>query len=415
MAQLGSGGIVGVFAQKAFAHPIMLPRKGEYIGCGFQAPETPSKERAQGARGSPSPLFRTSSGGLAAKTACVAFLSKGAVGLVLLGEERFLFLCRLQTPGSGWVPLGSRGLSTVQPSLARGALMGPARRRPSHAQSCFPTKENTLGVAFRLRRTPTKQQGPGSQRQPSPALPYGERRAGGENGLRCFPERGGLGLWFSARGEFPFAECSCQKLLLGRRCDGASALCGRGCSGSMDGAMAQKAFRSPILLPHEGGTVCSGFRAPETPSKAAGPHEPGKPNPALPYGERRPGAEMAYVFFWIRGAFGLWFDARGEFPFAECSSQKLALGRRCDGASALSVLDGSGELAGAWAQMAFVCPILLPQGEPVGSRFQPPETPSKAAGPREPGAAQPRFALWRAWCRGRKRLALLSSAKVLWG
>ena len=71
MAQLGSGGIVGVFAQKAFAHPIMLPRKGEYIGCGFQAPETPSKERAQGARGSPAPLFPTSSGGLGAKMACV--------------------------------------------------------------------------------------------------------------------------------------------------------------------------------------------------------------------------------------------------------------------------------------------------------------------------------------------------------
>ena len=33
-----------------------------------------------------------------------------------------------------------------------------------------------------------------------------------------------------------------------------------------------------------------------------------------------------------------------------------------------------------------------------------PETPSKAAGPREPGAAQPRFALWRAYGRGEKGL-----------
>ena len=40
--------------------------------------------------------------------------------------------------------------------------------------------------------------------------------------------------------------------------------------------------------------------------------------------------------------------------------------------------------------------------------FRPPENPSKAAGPRDPGAAQLSFALWRAECRGRKRIALLS-------
>ncbi|WP_225973318.1 hypothetical protein, partial [Nesterenkonia natronophila] len=60
-------------------------------------------------------------------------------------------------------------------------------------------------------------------------------------------------------------------------------------------------------------------------------------------------------------------------------------------------------------QKAFVRPMLLPhEGEPIWSGFQAPESPSKAAGPREPGAAQPRFALWRAQGRGRKRLALLS-------
>ena len=82
---------------------------------------------------------------------------------------------------------------------------------------------------------------------------------------------------------------------------------------------------------------------------------------------------------------------------------------RCNGASALSCGAGSGGMAGAWAQKAFARPILLPQqGEPLGSGFQWPETPSKAAGPREPGAAQPRFALWRVEGGGRKRLAFLS-------
>ncbi|OZP50270.1 hypothetical protein CIG37_25945, partial [Serratia marcescens] len=128
-----------------------------------------------------------------------------------------------------------------------------------------------------------------------------------------------------------------------------------------------------------------------------------------PYGERGPGAKTACVAFSIRGALGLLLAARGDFPFAECSRQKLVWGRRCDGASALSGRAGSGGMAAAWAQKAFERPILLPrQGEPVGSGFRASETPSKASGPREPGAALHRLALWRAEGRGRKRLALLS-------
>ena len=114
----------------------------------------------------------------------------------MLPEELFLSLCRLQPPGAGLVPLGRRSLGTVQPSLARGALQGPGRRMPSHAQSCFHAKENTFEVGFRLGRPPAKQQGPGSQRQPSPAFHDGEQRAVCKNGLHCFPEqRRGLGLF----------------------------------------------------------------------------------------------------------------------------------------------------------------------------------------------------------------------------
>ena len=118
---------------------------------------------------------------------------------------------------------------------------------------------------------------------------------------------------------------------------------------------------------------------------------------------------MASVAFLSQGALGLLFAARGDFPFAECSCQKLVLGRRCDGTSALSGRAGSGGMAGALAQKAFTRPILLPQdGEPVGCGFRAQDTTSKAVGPREPRAAPPRFALWRAEGRGRKWLALLS-------
>ena len=114
-----------------------------------------------------------------------------------------------------------------------------------------------------------------------------------------------------------------------------------------------------------------------------------------------PGAKTACVDFLRRGRLRLWCAAQGEFPFAGCSCQKIASGHRCDGASALRGRAGSGGMAGAWAQKAFARPILLPrQGEPVGSGFRASETPSKAAGPREPGASPPRFALWRAEARG---------------
>ena len=99
--------------------------------------------RAQGARGSPAPLCPTACGVLGGKTACVAFLSKGAVGLVLLREECFLSLCRLQGPATRLVPLASWGLGAEWPSFARAVLLGHGRRRPTHVESCFPVKENT--------------------------------------------------------------------------------------------------------------------------------------------------------------------------------------------------------------------------------------------------------------------------------
>ena len=189
-----------------------------------------------------------------------------------------------------------------------------------------------MGSGFRAPETPSKaaeHREPGS---PSPGFPMESGRPGAKTACVAFSIRGALGLCFAALGEFPLAEFSCQKIVSGRWCDGASALSGRAGSGGMARARAQKAFAHPILLPHEGEPVGSGFRAPDNPSKAEGPREPGQPSPVSPYGERGPGTKTACVAFSIRGALGLWFAARGEFPFAECSCQKIVWGRRCDGA-----------------------------------------------------------------------------------
>ena len=155
------------------------------------------------------------------------------------------------------------------------------------------------------------------------------------------------------------------------------------------------------------GEWVSGARDPQQSSSAQG----ARCSKALlcPMESAGPRAKTACAAFLSQGLLGLWFAARGEFPFAGCSSKKLAMGRRCEGTSALSGRAGSGGMAVPWTQKAFACPILPPhEGEPVGSGFRAPETPRKAAGPREAGSAQPRIALWRAQGRGRKGHALLS-------
>ena len=197
------------------------------------------------------------------------------------------------------------GASALRGELAQGAWLRPGRRRPSRAQSCFPAKENPWGVGFGHRRPPAKQQGPGSQGQPRPALPSGERRAGGENGLRCFPEPRRVG-----------AVVGCPRRL---------SLCTMQLPEARLGPSVRRglgAERPSWLRGHGWGLGAEGLRA---------------PNPASP--RRR---------------------TRGEW------------------------VSGTGD----------------------------PQQSSRAQGA---GAAQPLFALWSGKGRGRKRLALLSRSEARWG
>ena len=103
------------------------------------------------------------------KTDSGAFLSGGAVELWFAARGEFPFAgCSCQKLLWG---LRCEGVSRGAAELAQGAWLGPGRRRTSRAQSCFPTKENPLGVGFGRRRPRAKQQGPGSHGQPSPASP----------------------------------------------------------------------------------------------------------------------------------------------------------------------------------------------------------------------------------------------------
>ena len=148
------------------------------------AGDTRQSSRAQGARVSSALLCPMESVGPGAKTACVALWIRGALGLWFAAGGVFPFAeCSSQKLVLG---LRCNGASALSGRAGSRGMAGAGRRRLSRAQSCFPTKENTWGLGLRRRKPPAKQQGPGSQGQASPALRYGERGAGGENGLRCF-------------------------------------------------------------------------------------------------------------------------------------------------------------------------------------------------------------------------------------
>ena len=152
-------------------------------------------------------------------------------------------------------------------------------------------------MGFGRRRPPANQQGPGSQGQPSPALQYGERRAGAKRACAAFLSQGALGLSLVFRGELHSRECSSQKLVLGPLWDGASALCGRAGSRGMAGVWAKKAFARQSYLLTKENPFGVGFRRRRAPAKHQGPGSQGQPGPALPYGERRARGENSLRCF----------------------------------------------------------------------------------------------------------------------
>ena len=125
----------------------------------------------------------------------------------------------------------------------------------------------------------------------------------------------------------------------------------------------------------------------------------GSTDPLWSMKTRGQGEKKASVALLSKGALGLWFVPREESNFRECRSLHGVWSGACDVVSVLSSLAGSGVIVAACEQKAFSCQLLLlHEGEHVWSGFPSQETTRKAAGPREPEAAQTLFALWRPEC-----------------
>ena len=175
-------------------------------------------------------------------------------------------------------------------------------------------------------------------------------------------------------------------------------------------------FRCPILRPHEGEPVGSGFRAPETSSKAAGPKEPGQPSPGSPYGERGAGGQNGLHRFLDPRRVGAVLCSPRRVSLCRMQLPEVHLWpsiRRSLGAERRSRLRGHGWGLGAEGLRAPnpASPRRRTRGEGVSGTGDTQQS-SRAQGA---GAAQPRFALWRAGVRRRKRLALLTRSEARWG
>ena len=184
-------------------------------------------------------------------------------------------LCRMQLPEARFGPSLRRGLGAERPCWLMVHGRGLGEEGLSTPNPACPRRRTCVECDSGAGNPQQSSRAQGARGSPAPLCPM---ESGGPGVKRACVDilRGvTVRLWFAPGGEFPFAGCSSQKLVLGRHCVGTSALSGRAGSGGMAGTWAQKAFARPILFPHEGVPMGSVIRVPETPSKAAGPREPG--------------------------------------------------------------------------------------------------------------------------------------------
>ena len=209
-----------------------------------------------------------------------------------------------------------------------GGSLGPAPRRHFPASSCFSTKGNTFGVDFQLRRPPAKQQGPGSQRQPRPSLAYGDQRARGEKGKRCFAEQRRIGAVVCSPRRVYLSRMQLLEWILEQ-----SMRCGLGaevpswiwedCTGPCPEGIFLQTPASPRGRTRLEWLFSSGDHQQSSRAKEAR----GSPNALWPMESRELGEKKASVALLSKGVFALRFVPRGELTFPECSSQNLVLSR----------------------------------------------------------------------------------------
>ena len=212
--------------------------------------------------------------------------------------------------------------SRCAPELAQGAWLRRGPRRLSRAQSCFPAKENPSGVGLGHRRPQQSSRAQGAKGRRAPLCPLESRGPGAKIACVAFLSRGALGLLLAARGDFPFAQCSLQNLVLGRRFNRPRAvrpswLREHGCGVGPEGLRAPNPASPPRRTRWE---WVSGTGDPQQSSRAQGAR--GSPATLCPLESRGPGAKTACVAFLSRGALGLLWQPEETFPLQNAAARR---------------------------------------------------------------------------------------------
>ena len=138
-----------------------------------------------------------------------------------------------------------------------------------------------------------------------------------------------------------------------------------------------------------------GFQLRRPPAKQQGPGSQRQPRPSLPSGDQRARGEKGQRGFAEQRRIGAVVCSPRRVELSRMQLRNGVLNRGWIGASVWTSLTGSGGIAGACVQTAFSCQLLLlHEEENHWSGFPSQETSSKAAGPREPEAAQTLFGVW---------------------
>ena len=171
-------------------------------------------------------------------------------------------------------------------------------------------------MGFRLQRPPAKQQGSGSQGQPSPSLPDCERGAGCEISFCCFPEfwPDGAGVCSPMSVSCPLADCSPQELGWCRWGDRASRLSGPAGLGGHCWGICAKGLRTPNHASPQRRIHWVWVSGSRDPQQREGPGSPRQPIPTFPDVQWRAGCENGLGCFPEKRRGGAGIAPPGKFP-----------------------------------------------------------------------------------------------------
>ena len=168
---------------------------------------------------------------------------------VLVCCPRRVSLCRMQLPEARFGSPLRGGLGAERPCWLRGHGRGLGEEGLSTPNPACPRRRTCVECDSGAGNPQQSSRAQGARGSPAPLCPMESGGPGVETACVEFLHRGTVRLWFAAGGEFPFAGCSSQKLVLGRHCVGTSALSGRAGWGAWLGTGRRRPSRTQSCFP----------------------------------------------------------------------------------------------------------------------------------------------------------------------